>query len=441
MNKFLLLLVMAVASLGSLAQTGIEPCGQTDYIEQLNIRFPGFKEAYEAQHQEAIRRSVSDQKNKVTPIDTIFNIPVVFHIVYRTNIENLHDSLIFSQMKVLNEAFRKMNADTINTRSIFKPIAADARINFYLAKIDPSGNPTNGITRTKTTVSSFHSDTYEDKMKFTSKGGIDAWDPNRYLNIWVCNNSNPSNPGSLVLGFAFPPTNAAFWNANSFVPTSRQGVVLHYPIVGLNNPANTGGYMTDEKTAVHEVGHYLGLRHTWGDGNSFNGCNVDDGIFDTPNTRAKHSGCNKNLNTCGAGTAGDLPDQAENYMDYSDARCSNMFTAGQVNLMRFNLNMLRSTVPDREYVLPEPVTVYETALYPNPTSGHITLEMQVTDPQSVYKISIKDLLGQEAMVLKSTLTNLNNFELSGLAGGMYFFELYQASGKRLMREKILVTGK
>lgn len=440
MNKILLLFFLTASFSNLQAQSNLEPCGQTQYIEQLNIRFPGYRDAYESHHQEAIRNLEVKKSFKNQPEDTIFSIPVVFHILYRTPIENVHDSLIISQMKVLNDAFRRLNSDTIFTRDIFKPIAADARINFYLAAKDPLGNPTNGITRTQTTLTTFYNDNFDDRMKFTSQGGKDAWDPTRYLNIWVCNHSNPANPNSLILGYATPPTNAAFWSANSFSPISRQGVVLHYPIVGKNNPANNGSYSIDEKSAVHEVGHYLGLRHTWGDGNSFNGCSVDDGVFDTPNTRVKHSGCNKGLNTCGAGTAGDMPDQAENYMDYSSAYCTNMFTQGQVNLMRYNLNLLRSTVPDREFIMPESEKVFKTTLYPNPSNGVVTLEMQLTDPISVYKISIKDLIGQEAQVIKSSLTNMNVFDLSGLASGMYFFELYHANGKRLIRQKILITG-
>jgi hypothetical protein len=116
-----------------------------------------------------------------------------------------------------------------------------------------------------------------------------------------------------------------------------------------------------------------------------------------------------------------------------------MFTQGQVNLMRYNLNLLRSTVPDREFIMPESEKVFKTTLYPNPSNGVVTLEMQLTDPISVYKISIKDLIGQEAQVIKSSLTNMNVFDLSGLASGMYFFELYHANGKRLIRQKILIT--
>lgn len=414
----------------------IEPCGQVNYIDAMEIQYPGFKQAQESQYQEYLSRSLSNKLNKIGPGDTIYRIPVVFHVVYNNSIENLNDSFILSQVKTLNECYRKKNADTINTRDIFKSIAGDAGIEFYLASIDPQGNSTKGVTRTSTLKTTFYDANYSDEMKFNSTGGQDAWDPSKYLNIWVCDIA--SGGTSELLGYAFPPTNAQFWSVQSFVPVERQGVVLSYKIVGVGNRLLNNANSTIEKTAVHEVGHYLGLRHTWGDGDITYGCNVDDGILDTPNTRTKHSGCSKGLNTCGAGTAGDLPDQAENYMDYSSGACTNMFTQQQVNLMRYNLSKLRTSIADRE-VIPKPKEIVINALYPNPSNGQFTLEVKGANRDEIYKIQILNVLGQVVFSFKTKLTNSNKIDLMGLVDGMYYFQLENAANKIFFKERIILV--
>lgn len=434
MNKFLPFLILILSYTLSWSQQ-TEPCGHTDYIDALEKQFPGFKQAQNAWYENALDALRAD-KLKKRAVDSIMRIPVVIHIVYNTPAENLHDSFAISQVKVLNECYRKQNADTVNTRDIFKPVAADARIEFYLATKDPNGNPTNGITDTYSAKTTFYSLTYADDMKFTSAGGIDAWDPSTYLNIWVCDLS--FNGQDALLGYAFPPTNAQFWTSQSYVPVARQGVVLHYKILGLNNPLYNNAFSTGEKTAVHEVGHYLGLRHVWGDGNSTNGCNVDDGIFDTPNTRVRHSGCNKGINTCGAGTTGDMPDQAENYMDYGSRICTSMFTAEQVNLMRYNLFNLRPSIGDKVYVMGEPEILLNN-MYPNPASDLLTIEITGVNRTEVYKLEIKDMLGQTAFLEKRFLTGRNTFDISGLASSMYYVELYNAAGQRFFKRKLTVV--
>ena len=114
-------------------------------------------------------------------------MPVVVHIIHENSIENLDDSLVYSQIEVLNRDFSRSNSDTINMRSVFDTIAAPASIQFYLATIDPNGNPTNGITRTFTNESSFIDFNLTlDLMKDDATGGVDAWPVDKYLNIWVC---------------------------------------------------------------------------------------------------------------------------------------------------------------------------------------------------------------------------------------------------------------
>ena len=194
-----------------------------------------------------------------------------------------------------------------------------------------------------------------DNVKSSSTGGVDAWDTSKYLNIWVCNIED-SFLGQ-VLGFAYPPTDVnevlenvdldtvPDWPTEGFTQNQDlQGVVLHYPVVGSNNPQNQDDGISGNEmgqTCVHEVGHYLGLRHIWGDPIGGSGCSVDDGISDTPNQNAASQfTCNYNLNSC-SDTPEDYPDMVENYMDYSSDACMNMFTNNQSIVMRSILELAR----------------------------------------------------------------------------------------------------
>ena len=113
----------------------------------------------------------------------IAKIPVVVHVVWNTAAQNISQAQIDSQIAVLNRDFRATNTDIGFVPAPFQPLVADAKIEFALATTDPNGNPTTGVTRTQTSQASFGTD---DKVKKTATGGIDAWNPDKYLNLWVC---------------------------------------------------------------------------------------------------------------------------------------------------------------------------------------------------------------------------------------------------------------
>ena len=229
---------------------------------------------------------------------TVYTIPVVFHVVWNTAAQNISNAQLQSQLDVLNEDFRRTNANANNTW----PQAADTEIQFCLATVDPNGNTTSGITRRQTTVTTF---TDDDKVKFHNQGGIDAWPAGDYLNFWVCNLNG-------FLGYAQFPGG----------PANTDGVVCAYQYVGRGGSAVAP--FDEGRTGTHEVGHWLNLYHIWGDG----GCNVDDAVADTPSSDAANYGCASGHVSCGT------TDMVENYMDYSDDGCMNLFTEGQKTRMQ-----------------------------------------------------------------------------------------------------------
>ena len=245
-------------------------------------------------------------------------IPVVVHVVYKTAADNISDVQVLSQIHGLNRNYRRRNFDWVKTPSVWRGLATDARIRFELASKDPGGSATSGITRTQTDVASFSDD---DAVKFASKGGVDAWPSDRYLNLWVC------SLGGGLLGYAQFPGG----------PVATDGVVILNTAFGKRGSAVAPFDLA--RTAVHEVGHWLNLNHIWGDTSD---CSGTDHVADTPN--AQHPNYNKPTFphvSCGNGPNGDM---FMNFMDYVDDDTMVMFTAGQVARMRATLNGPRASI-------------------------------------------------------------------------------------------------
>ncbi len=355
-----------------------------------------------------------------------YRIQVVFHVIYNSPEQNLPDSKIQEQLDILNRDYSRLNDDSVNTRTEFLPVASSTGIEFYLAPWDPQGNSTTGITHTQTDRATFFNFQFDlNIMKSASTGGADAWDVNHYLNIWVCNLSVPILNTPFILGFATPPDGAPNWPTGSAAEQPQyDGVVLHYEVVG-ENPNATGTFATINKgrTATHEVGHYLGLRHIWGDGQGLDGCSVDDGIEDTPNCAdAQQQTCDYTANTC-VDSPVNFPDQIENYMDYSDENCMNMFTRQQADAMRFVVENFR-----QDLLLSTPTlnsANQQMNIFPNPSAQYIHLQIPTENFVKAVKIQILDLHGRVVKVLNA---GNQDIDITDLYAGIYMLKVqYQNS--------------
>ncbi len=334
-------------------------------------------------------------------------------------------------MKAINESYSHMHKDTGKVRAIFKPLAGDTKIEFFLAEKDPDGNATNGINRVKTTRTDFNDGTslFGEAVKSSSTNGVNPWDPEKYLNIWVCRFTYKGNV--LTAAYAFPPVNAKNWNSVYYKSLELQGVVINYQYVGKNNPYDVSGSSIRERTLVHEIGHYLGLRHIWADKSNCSG--EDDGIKDTPNCASATTGCSTTKNTCT--NADDKPDMTENYMDYTPFPCTVMFTKEQSGLMRYNLVNLRPKLPQLKINYTPPVPYEKISISPNPVKGEMKLHF---DQKGLFMVDLTDIIGQPILHQEIMVTENYEFNLPvTLAAGFYYLSITQ-SNNRVLKQRILV---
>lgn len=286
-------------------QAEIRYCGQWMMEEAF---FNAHPEAREQATRDALRLEAETEQFMDANRDELIVIPVVFHVIHYNGPENISEAQIMSGLEVMNADFRKLNSDIDDVIDDFTDVAADIEIEFRLAQIDPSGNCHTGINRIVSPLTYIGDGDVKDLIQ---------WPRNSYLNIWVVENANGA------AGYSLYPS-----SVNGNQGAGNDGIVVAHDYTG--NMGTSNVYRS--RTLTHEVGHWINLRHTWGNSNSPGdpeNCDMDDNVDDTPTTSGWTS-CNVNGETCGS------LDNVQNYMEYS--YCGRMFTDGQRLRMRAAMN-------------------------------------------------------------------------------------------------------
>lgn len=419
--RTVLLCLLIIASSAVYAQRACVTSAYTTELQKLDpalITKAKEIEAFIANSELTLRTATSSSLSAASGgIQPIIRIPVVIHVLYNNAGQNISDAQIRSGLDALNRDFRRQNNDSVNTPMRFKGIAADAEIEFVLATADPKGRSTTGIVRKQTSITEWRMD---DKIKFSNQGGDDAWDSESYLNIWIGNMRS-------LLGYASAPGS----------PKEKDGVVISSSAFGtlnMSGPYNLG------RTAVHEVGHWLGLKHIWGD--SYCG---DDGVGDTPPQGNFTTGCPSAFRTsCNNGALGDM---YMNYMDFTDDACMNLFTWGQKTRMRILFDnggpraSLKSSkglgkpwmeeMPVKEEIK---MPLEQTRFYPNPVVSNLNIDLGSNPAwvgKSISILSIHGVVLQQVTITGKVVT----INMSALSPGIYF--LQGTTGGESMNHKIV----
>jgi hypothetical protein len=348
---FLISALLMTALQNTLAQ---ERCATVKYEELRHLKNPALEQ--NLQFENWLNQKLTQRKQTLGAQRTAgatYVIPVVVHIIHNgepvgTGV-NISDAQIQSQINVLNNDFKRLNADAANTPAEFGTVAGSIDIEFVLAKQDPFGAPTNGIQRVVGTQSVW---TLNDNATFKA---LSYWPAEDYFNIWVVN--IPS-----YLGYAQFPVSNLPGLENSPDDRLTDGIIIHYSAFGSNfEGLGTFSLISDYdhgRTATHETGHFFGMRHIWGDDGT--SCSGTDYVDDTPNQAGDYSGqCPVYPKT--SCTSNDM---FMNYMDYTDDGCMNLFTQGQIARMVVVLDnsprraSLRNSLGDE----PPPALAFDIAI-------------------------------------------------------------------------------
>lgn len=389
-------------------------CVMQEYADQQLSQDIGLKSRFEEIEEFTSKKSETSNETaqRTFRVPEIIKVPVVVHLLYHTPEQNISKQTIDLLIAALNRDFNKRNADTANIPAAFKPLATSMGFEFRLATTDPKGAGTTGIIRKYTPITYWLSD---DKMKFNASYGNDAWDSKSYLNIWICNMID-------ALGYStFPGMDG-----------SKDGVVMSLESMA-GGYYGTSATVNDFRTIVHEVGHWLNLRHIWGE--SYCG---DDKVDDTPKQSTYTPGCpNGTRVSCGNNLPGDM---YMNYMDFTNDVCMNMFTLGQRKRARAlfefggaRYSILQSKGLNISETQPAEVPDYHpkwlhVQLYPNPATTELTLFFEYDDRWKGKKLQVFDIAGK-LVISKIISSRIEVIDVSRLSRGTYFIDAWKEHEK------------
>ncbi|MBD0331649.1 MAG: T9SS type A sorting domain-containing protein [Chitinophagaceae bacterium] len=400
---------LSVTLLLCVVHLAAQRCVTSQYIQEIKSSDISAERNIEDAESFIITHSKAFSVSTRTLASEVIRIPVVVHVLYNSASQNISVEQITTQIQALNRDFRKQNSDTANTPERFKQFAADVQLEFVLATADPKGRPTTGVVRKYTSTTQW---TMDDRIKFSSQGGDDAWDTKSYLNIWVGNTRT-------LLGYSSVPGG----------PEERDGVVINTTAFGTINvtaPYNLG------RTAVHEVGHWLGLKHIWGD----TYCGNDE-VDDTPQQAGFTSGCPTGFReSCNNSESGG--DMYMNYMDFTNDECLNLFTEGQNQRMRSVFNEGGPRYPlifskgldapwSEELPTESKPSFSGFLIYPNPAANEIFFEVGGVSwiGKEVKIININGVTVRSVRITSKS----QQINLQKLSSGVYFVQVDGRSKK------------
>lgn len=403
-------------------QTGVIKCATVENEMMLQEQNP--KRATQAQFEQWISQKVKEKQFQKDNNDAILTIPVVVHVVYNSNVQKISLEQVKSQIEVLNEDFRKMEGTNGFGDN---ELSTDTKIQFCLAKINLDNEEFDGVDYVYTPTTQFTSRQDVEIMKSSSQ-----WDPEMYFNIWTVAWGG-SELGNL-LGYAqFPEQSGLQGLGGLGGDSTTDGVAISYRNFGSKQKYPQGTYGNSNflgRTATHEIGHCLGLRHIWGDDDN---CNGNDFCNDTPVANAPSIGCDTTQDSCPQPGY----DMVQNYMDYSADTCMNIFTPDQVTRMRTVL----ANSPRRASLLTSPVcgalsspdrqVLEGTKVYPNPTQTVLNITVnngELPDTYTIYnsigQVMVNAKVGSEADLTINT---------SSYSNGIYFIKVDKGTETRTIK--------
>jgi hypothetical protein len=446
MKKLLLMLTASIIFFGLVTvkaqttETTFKRCGTAD-ADQYNKAHDSIYKMQREQMDAYVAQWVHDHPDYDSK--TTVTIPVVVHIIYKTGAQNIADSRVTDQIAATNTDWAGANSHSMHAFS--SSLKANTNVQFCLAKRDPSGNATTGITRTVTTVTSFNITGYPTNSctgypeRCTAGGGCAAWDVTKYFNIWVCNTGTSGLCG--ISEFPGSTLNNYYGSTINYI---------YFGVSGATAPYNLGGTLT------HEIGHCFNLYHTWGDDGG--PCSGSDYCTDTPNSGnmnygniedgslAEQSSATSTINTstgletdnCTAASPGVL---YEDFMDYTDDKDYACFTPNQVSRIAasiatsgpcHNLTLSNGCTP---LGIEEGAYIQDVNIFPNPTNGELNVNFNLANPTNVV-VSVYNVIGKEIVSYNKENASVVNtkIDLSKCASGVYFVKI--TSTNQTLTQKI-----